>query len=73
MAQKVRRKRTLVKFALQNTTELVSGRCPGQGWNFQLRDQARYLQGFGKPSVMDTGGDRFGNHVEVSFHYPERG
>ena len=46
--------------------ELVSGRRQRQGRDLQLRHQAGVVSGQAQQGVVDAGGNRLGDHVEVS-------
>ena len=50
--------------------ELVSGRRGGQGRHLQLRHQARRLPRPQLEDLVDPGGDRIGDHLEVSELHP---
>ena len=52
--------------------ELVSGRCFRQGRHLQLRHQARRLPRQQRQNLLDPGGDRLGDHLEVSELHPAR-
>ena len=51
--------------------ELVPGRQGRQGRHLQLRDQARQVPGRELEDHLDAGGDRLGDHVEVSRLHPD--
>ncbi len=50
--------------------ELVSGRQRGQRRNLQLRDQARQMRGSELQDLLDAGGNRVRNHLEISELHP---
>ena len=50
--------------------ELVSGRCRGQGRDLQLRHQARRLPRRQRQDLVDPGGDRVRDHLEVPELHP---
>jgi Fe-S cluster assembly protein SufB len=52
--------------------ELVSGRRKRPGWHLQFRHQARRLPWQEVQDQLDTGGNRFGHHLEISQLYPAR-
>jgi len=51
-------------------SELVPGRCPGQGRYLQLRHQAWRLPRPPFEDFLDPGRDRFGDHLEIPVLHP---
>ena len=52
--------------------ELVSRRQGRQGRDLQLRDQTGHLQRFAGQAVLDPGGNRERDYLEIPFHHPQR-